>query len=112
MAYTMRTEPDTRLLLCNSNAAQSTMYPGRMRAILLCAMAEKQNTGCPLWYIEPKPRDVKAMRTAASTSKTCENCSDRGTTTNCRNPSEQPKTNDGPKSAGREEKANGPTCGR
>jgi hypothetical protein len=68
MAYTIRTDPATKDRDCNSSELQSTMYPGRIRAIDDWARAEKQKV-LPL-LIEPKARARKEVRTAADISKT------------------------------------------
>jgi len=77
-------------------AVKMHTQPGRIRAIELWAMAEKQNM-LPLLML-PRARAIKLMRMVAEISKTVLYVLDSGETTSCRTPSSVPKMKMGPMS--------------
>ena len=91
IAKTRRIDPGTMARDCSSSAELSTSQPGRIIAMALCAMAEKQNKLPPL--ILPKARARALIRIVAEISKTVLYVLESGETTNCRKPSKQPSAN-------------------
>lgn len=89
IAYTIRTDPATRDLDCSSRDPQSTIYPGKIRAIADWDRAEKQKRFPPL--IEPKALARKDVKTAAEISKTLLYRGDFGATISWRKPKRQPR---------------------
>ena len=63
-------------------------HPGRIIAMALCAMAEKQNKLPPLML--PKARARKLISIVAEISKTVLYVLDNGAMTSCRRPRRQP----------------------
>src|SRR3954463_10366993 len=105
----MRTDPAMILRDWSSRLAQSTVYPGKMRAMADCARAEKQKRGSPWNLMLPKARARKEVSTAAEISNTLEYNLDLGDRINCSIPRRQPSRKATGISIGRASKANGPT---
>src|SRR5271155_2331834 len=109
MAYTIRTDPDTMLLDCNSSDPHRMVYPGKMRAMDDCAIALKQKIFSPLIEMLPNALAMKLVNIATTTSKTCENSLDLGVKNSWKNPRRIPSPKLIGQSIGRASNAKGPT---